>query len=531
MLQVDAGKFTQIDPRNVESLFGMWTVFHKCAESIEQGKRLENMSWRLWNRETFCCESKSPVITPTLDIQPKLSKKDVPELSSSVSSVGSEPSSQRQPAEEDTSLSISRGKEKHITPERLEQLVISIKEKKVPEPLSPATVASVAALADDTPRPSSPTPTTAHISESPEPRSNHSSDSQYSSRTLSSTASDLEGNVPASDTSVASTVADEPPTIVHGFSPSISAISYKSKTNLSKANPTVHLESKCQNLAPPKIDSKKESKFIIGNGSVSEEESSFEDRLMLKPVRSSLSEGLHRSSQPQPPKKQASFREIVDARPMDYEDAIESDDDSVIDDEEDDSSWEETDNESQSSSVDDKSMFQRVDSRPNLTSRRSLLTSALTQGGRAEALQRAAMAAQSTPNMRRSRRSSPIGPSMPASPDDGSELTMRGPQATRAKPIIPTTSNTLPPAHSPRTNRRNMLQTELTQSLRHHLLWERQPRGGLSNAAFKRSHTTNNMANLRNKADKSTVGAEPSKNNSWNDYFDFGPSEYHAKGW
>ena len=491
------------------------------------------MSWRLWNRETFCCDSKPD---STVDLtQAKPSTKDIPELSSSVSSAGSFEGDRESPADSDSDspLSKSRGKEKHITPKRLEQLVVNIKEKTVPTPLSPAIAASVAALADTTPRPSSPTPARPIQAESPEPRSTRSSDSQYSSRTLDSDSSVMPANLPGSDTSVSSTVNTHSPTIVHGFSPSVSSRSHKSKTSIA----TQSIKSS-HNLAPPKAEAKRnETKFIIGNGSMSDDESSFEERLLLKPQRSSLTEGLSKVSIAQPPKKQASFREILDSRPMDSEDAIESDDESVIDEEDDDSSWEDSDNESQSSSMDDnKPMFQRVDSRPNLTSRRSLLTTALTQGDRATALQRAAMAAQSSPNLRRSRRSSPIGPSIPPSPEKEPGLTMRGPpmprgqEIPRSKPIIVTTTNTHPVAHSPRTTRRNMLSTELTESLRKHLLWERQPRGGMANAAFKRSHTTQNMGNLRDKAQKAGP-SDTSKTNSWNNYFDFGPAEYNAKGW
>ena len=43
--------FGDLDPVDSHSIFGLWTVFSKCAESIENGRRLENISWRLWNRE------------------------------------------------------------------------------------------------------------------------------------------------------------------------------------------------------------------------------------------------------------------------------------------------------------------------------------------------------------------------------------------------------------------------------------------------------------------------------------------------
>ncbi|KAH7926383.1 hypothetical protein BV22DRAFT_1087227 [Leucogyrophana mollusca] len=34
-----------------EALSGLWTLFTKCKESLQDGRRLENISWRLWYRE------------------------------------------------------------------------------------------------------------------------------------------------------------------------------------------------------------------------------------------------------------------------------------------------------------------------------------------------------------------------------------------------------------------------------------------------------------------------------------------------
>jgi hypothetical protein len=31
----------------------MWTVFTKCKDSLENGRRLENMVWRLWFKSTM----------------------------------------------------------------------------------------------------------------------------------------------------------------------------------------------------------------------------------------------------------------------------------------------------------------------------------------------------------------------------------------------------------------------------------------------------------------------------------------------
>jgi hypothetical protein len=98
-----------------------------------------------------------------------------------------------------------------------------------------------------------------------------------------------------------------------------------------------------------------------------------------------------------------------------------------------------------------------------------------------------------------------------------------------------------------------MLATELTESLRRHLLWERQQKSTTANAVFKRRHTTHDMANLQEypgpkgapagrgtgpKPDltmpasaNTTKDKDTSKNSSWNNYNDYGPWEYHVKGW
>ncbi len=191
-------------------------------------------------------------------------------------------------------------------------------------------------------------------------------------------------------------------------------------------------------------------------------------------------------------------------------------------------------------------MFQRVDSRPNLVSRRSLLTMMMHQP------LKMGHASRSTPALQRSRLTSPNGPSIPASPpeDDEENLTMKGPGVPRSKPIImkPTPESV---AHSPRTTRRNMLATELTESLRRHLLWERQQKSATANA-FKRRHTAHDMKNLKeypgpqsqqqqqqqqqqpvatSNGVAQSMEKDVARTGSWNHTTDYGPWEYHAKGW
>lgn len=256
--------------------------------------------------------------------------------------------------------------------------------------------------------------------------------------------------------------------------------------------------------------------------------------------------GRHLSHQKKP-----SFRDIVEAHQQqkikegshestDEDEAIassdEDDEDDAIDstiEEEDEGDWEDSNSEDGKAAVADKNLFKRVDSRRDLVSRRSMLTTALHEPERAAALANAA--SRSSPAIRRTGRQSPQGPSLPASPsehDDEVGLTMNASGRSRPRPIIVTTSNMNAPAHSPRTTRRNMMSTELTESLRKNLLWERQQKNTTANAVFKRRHTAQNMANLKEYPVPAQLHdiRDMAKNNSWNHYFDTS-NDFHNKGW
>jgi hypothetical protein len=440
---------------------------------------------------------------------------------------------------EDSALSRSRGKEKHITSFGLEKMIINIKEKTDIEPLSPKIAASLPTIPDTmsdiTPRPSSPFPDVEPDTPSPESHLQDSSDSSPSNVTSESTVSNGSSDR-GSDTSVSSGVLTKSASVIHGFSPSQMSSSFRSKSKLSQE---IAMPTQPQQVSKLEVQ-KKPGMFMLG-GSSGDDESSFEDRMSRQPKQSSLSNSL--KSKPLDKSKKPSFKEIVQSRRIEEadtedEDAIESGDDddgeaseSAI--EEDDAAWEDSDSESGQASPVEKNMFQRVESQANLTSRRSMLTMQLHNPQRATALANAA--SKSSPALRRSRTSSPNGPSIPDSPDENEDepiLTMRGPQSSRPMPIICTTTNTHPPAHSPRTTRRNMLATELTESLRKHLLWERKQKSTTANAFLKRRHTARDMAHLQEYPDlkPDPAAVEASKNNSWNHYFE-GPWEYHTKGW
>lgn len=144
------------------------------------------------------------------------------------------------------------------------------------------------------------------------------------------------------------------------------------------------------------------------------------------------------------------------------------------------SDWDSPVHENGKSSIDEKTLFQRVDSRPNLTPRRSLLTTMLHQSDCAATLVDSALKAM--PILQQRPNSSPqdLSPAASLDSDDSPPLMMRGKtqnqgmQRPIVQPIAMTTKATNSAALSPEMSRRNVLQTELTGSLRRHLLWERQ---------------------------------------------------------
>ncbi|CAL5868763.1 uncharacterized protein PFLUO_LOCUS2990 [Penicillium psychrofluorescens] len=578
VLTVDADNIHKVDTANAQSLHGMWMVFSKCADYMDQGRRLENLSWRLWTRETFCVEPEKSSDTSVLPLL-RSEAGEPPELSASVESAASDQAERIEahikrpkcqdyrPAvvRDDSIASLGRGKEKHITSLDLERMVLNIKERKSLEPLT-AVVSPAAPVVDITPRPSS-TPTPSVVSTAKQVLFPRRPIQKPHDSTESCSTTAPEGNddsdstqVTASDTSVSSSgVLPCPdlmksPSVVRGFSPSHISSSFRSQAKLSGDSSP----SRATTQLKPSPLKKKGGMFTLGGSSGDDDESSFEDRMVTQDKPTADSPAV--ASKPSPAKKMASFSDQVTSRTIRHpkspicmdEDAIETDDDvseSAIEDDED-SDWEDSVTESGRSSVDERErpeMFKRVDSRPNLVSRRSLLTMMMHQPGRMQN-----NAFRSSPALQRSRLTSPNGPSIPASPPENDEenLTMRGPDVPRSKPIGMKPPVTQSLAHSPRTTRRNMLATELTESLRKHLLWERQQKSATANA-FKRRHTAHDMKNLQEYPDPRRAQAEASagvgpnanpggqakdkdlaKNGSWTNYTtDYGPWEYHVKGW
>lgn len=421
--------------------------------------------------------------------------------------------------------------------------MVSIQEKATLGPLSPSLEASLTALPSSSHHtsssPSKPEPSVASDN------LQNSTDSCFSTTTNGTVDTARQSEHRDSDTSVSSDGLIRSGSVVHGFSPIASSFRKPSSSGIQ-----LGVSSKLI----PKGKTLKPAMFTLG-GSSEDDDSSFEQRVLSvrpPPQKSSLSQSLSKNnlnlganpdSVLQP--KRTSFRDVVAQRRIQEdaendEGAIESSDEeddtdevveSAIDEEdEDDPDWEDS-NSDDGKPVHENHLFRRVESRPDLVSRRSMLTLALNKGqGRLNH-------AFSQPAFRQSRPSSPQGSSLAASPEDDDDGMVM--QTRRRAPIAipPPKSSAKSVAHSPRTTRRNMLSTELTESLRKNLLWERQQKSQAANAFLKRSRNAQSMANLQahtappiGPAQPPLPATETSKNNSWNHYFD-NPWEYHAKGW
>lgn len=618
VLQVDANVIHKVDTSNPQNLFNMWTVFARCADSVAQGRRLENLSWRLWTRETFCVDaahtgSLAPAHEPLADsttLAPKptdipqrshLTADDLPQLSGSVESVADEEAEDlpgesgaveivrpRILRQDSCGSSRSRGRERHITSDDLEKMVASIVQgKESLQPLPRTTSLPLAAPAV------LPSEAAAVLPE-------HTSDSalfehsatilEAEEQTEPTDANENENEDADTDADVDESAAPAAPvkttTVIRGFSPSHLPIHMPEVfvPPASQEAQTIEEEEEEDDFPEPtsapaaKLVPSKKATFALGGSSSCEDSlsdpsqsldmhsSSLAMMMKKKAVASmsnlagaakahaeedsSLKSAMLSTRNLGAQKKQTSFSNQVMTRTIPaapvFEDDSESDDidESAID--EDDSDWEDSNEDSGRSSVDDKNMFQRVDSKVHLPSRRSLIT-LMIQKSEGE-VRNGLTTSQSAMTLSRPRVARQP-PSLVASPTDSDDaaLTMRQrnrPQSnlrpineiprSAAQPIMSTaTGGHYQAAYSPRTNRRNMLSTELTESLRRHLLWERSQKTSTANAVLKRRHTSQDVANLKQYPEVAHMNKDNDANaSSWDQYLNRDAfNGYHAKGW
>jgi len=552
VLTVDANVIHKIDTANPQNLFSMWTVFSKCVDSVEQGRRLENLSWRLWTRETFCVEEKQSFATSQPKDIPETNRiHDLPQLSGSVESIVDEeaveylesdalnirPVIRRQ---DSCASSRSRGRERHITSDDLEKMVVGIIQEK--EPLT---------------APLPHIPVLAIVEKAEKPIEHPVLERTGSTTTEESTDKNSDEHSEASQQSSSPESSAKTTNVVRGFSPSHTQFPTIRPV---ASKPTHPIPEPSSSPAAKPVQPKK-AKFALGGSSsiensYSEEASSLEIRKaaiqsskkMFRLGASSEEDSSGKSSIR--PNHMLSVKQAV-AKPVQDTSAVADDsdtdgdyvDESAIDDDDDSSDWEDSLEESGKSSIDDKTYFQRVDSKANLTSRRSLITLMIEQNERRVG-RMANMTSQSASALNRARPAH-HGPSMVTAPADTEGAPLKRPvRGTPLKPINEVTRTAAQPimsnnhAHhqaalSPRTTRRNMLATELTESLRRHLLWERQQKTSTANAVLKRRHTSHDVANLKQYPERAYMNrSEDANASSWNEYWTKEAfTGYHTQGW
>lgn len=633
VLQVDANVIHKVDTSNPQNLFSMWTVFARCADNVAQGRRLENLSWRLWTRETFCVEngssrlpgdradsfgSVSDSLSSVSSLKPKSipkrsqpSTEEVPQLSGSVESIAdeeaveiaSDPSSTdisrpRIRRQDSCGSNRSRGRERHITSDDLEKMVVSIVQEKqclnapfrdispfpYPTPESQQTVESEETEAEQTEETievpevieETVAPAPAPIPEVVEAKA-ESAPEAFPTMTAEDTSaiedSEDEEELPGAPLQKSKSTTE----VIRGFSPSHMPLAIPQIFTPASDDKLADDDAIPEPTSAPKatqVPSKKAT-FALGGSSSCEESMSDRSRglnssmsmsqmMKRKPAspeeEGSLKSAFHLSRHSLATKKQTSFSNHVTTRTIPSSSAVASDDESdsddidesAIDDDDDDSSdWEDSNEESGRSSMDEKNMFQRVDSTLHLPSRRSLITLMIQRSE--HEVKNGLTTSQSTlglPRARGQHQHQHQPPSLAASPNDSDEPALmmrhrpRGPQSTlrpineiprsSAQPIMNPSAGV---ARSPRTNRRMMLSTELTESLRRHLLWERSQKTSTANAVnvLKRRHTSHDIANLKQHPDPVHMNkANDSEANtgSWDHYLNRDAFDgYHAKGW
>lgn len=511
------------------------------------------MCWRYWNRETIRSDGPDAASAPTTMERPKdipattTSVPDLPQLSKSVDSA----------PDEDAVESTAESSPLDIRPRILRQDSCSSRRDKSPRS-DDFEKLFVSILKEDEPLLPSPAQ-----QESAAPSSIRRSGSTTTEESANSSEDTSEESQPSPDTQCPST------TVIRGFSPATATVTVEQPPKTSTeslaspaAQPTTvpqrqagtficgaSTSSSDQLSLPPKksvATKPRQPVFQIGTSGSSEEESSMKEN--LQKTRSATF--LPQRRQPTFP-QQLPMTTSSDSADSAIADDSETDgdfDESAIDDEEDDSDWEDSDENAGNPSIDDKTYFKRVDSSANLVSRRSLLTLGLEANERQRRLGNVTSHSTSAIPRARGVQSVQQQQQQPVvgSPNDSddSPLMMKGRQGplkpireaprTAAQPIMAQgTSGHYQAALSPRTTRRHMLATELTESLRRHLLWERQQKSSTANAVLKRRHTSHDVANLKQYPERPYMKkAEDANAGSWNQYFAKEAfNGYHSKGW
>ncbi|KAG6214975.1 hypothetical protein E4U50_008073 [Claviceps purpurea] len=550
VLTVDANVIHKVDTSNPANLCSMWTVFSRCADSVEQGRRLENLSWRIWQREQLIDTSnrlpaeptslttviteaatsdnksasndtKTPATTITTSKLPaEARKQEVPQLSGSVESLADEEAAdltsisaplEIRPRIQRLDSSNSR-KDRRISSDDFEKMIVSI--VKDTEPLSAPSQTSA--------------PTTDRAAPSPE----------------KATKEAIQVRAPTFPDAAEAASAQHP-------LPEPSSSPAAQHVEAKKQPARFALGGSCSSGEQAQsIENLETAKTVLAQVVVRHPGDSGRDALKSSAAAASKAPSANVTAPVVSTTQALASAQNHSESAVDSETETESVDESAIDDDEgdDSSDWEDSVEESGKSSVDDKQLFQRVESKVNLTSKPSLISLMFAQDERTRSMMggHSLSSHRSTPAHWRPRvaHSNSSGPGFSPSVSGEPSLVTRGsalkpiseiPRSS-AQPITTSTATAPIPfsgALSPRTTRRNMLATELTESLRRHLLWERRQKTMTANASLRRRHTSQDVHHLRQYPDKPFMkpGEEVEARSLNHDLDRQTRNGYHAKGW
>lgn len=509
VLSLASNSIGKLGTLDADSLSCIWTVFAKCAENLENGRRLENLSWRLWYRTALLCHEDTLFYTNVSKSSPtmmhrssgylKNKNQDLPELSLSIESVSSldEHEVKGQVSDNYDASKMSVFVQKHskrpntmqyVSPGRFQKMITDLSSLKV-ETEKWKIDHNKAMLRQSLHKKS--------ISSSPKTNPLHSippNDSYLRFNQVSSSSGSNHHSSLATQTAI--THPDMTEYGVNNHDDNISEF-YINKT--SHETP-LHPHHSIQKQEPlEKVD----KMFFI-------QETLPSESYIKTPSKNDMTSSTTLESYQSTVKsaKHISFEKSADISSSGTSNSQQLECNTINS--VDDGDWDSMYDSSNSSSVNEKPIFQKIDTRLSklqIHPRPSLLSFMLQN--------------KTDGNLTNS--CSKSSPAISLSQTSASFIIPKNiPQNNRH----PTTAHIMDlylPVVSPRTIRRNMFATELSESLRRNLLWERQQRTSTAFRTLKRRHTANDVTKLNDFPIQSS--------NENHDFFHDVDYSYHVAGW
>lgn len=541
ILRLNLPGLSRVDPNDKDALCLLWNIFSKCGTTIENGRRLENISWRLWNREVLADDWDQPrnltlhQLGQLLDLvssaahPPAHSARRGQEVRSSPKApsrpkpspkLPPEGDHQQQQEQQEASRNQQQGQQQRRQPSAAEparpRAPSLFQKTKKPSPMPAEKVYD-----DDDDALSSDFPSDTEDEDgSYEDEEDDPEDRQLSNKHRSGTSTSI---VRGFDPAQVSVVNRSPNSVTNNSNDS----------HMSKAKPQA-AQSKLSKAAVPR----EKMFFIESSPSDSEDQPHAADSVSTND--DSSGPRMFKGQQ----HKASSLSKSISSNRGQYEEAVEDDEDS---------DWDSVDDESDSS-FDEQTVFVRDDekqkkplTKPSLLSSLFLNNADLVQQQqqkqRQKEKERAATAA-------RKKQPSPLASSNLHNALNPTENLVNATAQTHAPPPAI--------ALSPRTTRRNMLASELSESLRKNLLWERQQSNAYrisdptteedqpsddpassGGGGLKKSHTSADISTFRSAQgtrlprNKSAAILNDNVTGTWREDMDDSNVDfnYHARGW